>query len=289
MSAVARRTHWLLSLTVSALALAVPAAAQGVPQQGPPPQQQAANDPLARVREMYQPEAWPQPGPRLRGLAWGQLELARWERRTAELDPARAEVVLTFAPRQGAEPAALVRLSLHADPAAARLALQKRLGAVQTKLGPEAGALDVAFAGREASGKLRLLVGVRGDALLVVQRIGPGGALEELARAAEQVLLAAPTLAAREARPAPRLQLARLLPAEDPEQGLPLQLDLDPGAPAPAELAFEGPPGVSVVRLTDGSFRVYGAQPGALDLVAHACSTELQAADLTLKLTVPAR
>lgn len=284
----------LAPLLASLALLGAVALAQEPPQQGPPQQGlPQASDPLARARDQYGPDSWPAPGPRQRALAVENLELAGWERRGLEVDPRRAEAVLTFAPRGAQAPAALVRLALHADAAAARRALLGRLGVVQAKLDPQPGPFEAQFVGREASGKLRLLLGVRGAATLLVQRIGPGGALEEVARAAEQVVLAAPLLRAEEPRPAPRLIAASVGPA--PQDGALegaarlLRLELDPGAPAADHLAFEGPPGVSVLRAADGSFLLYGAAPGPLALSAHACSRELQAARLELKLEVPPR
>jgi hypothetical protein len=266
------------------LVLAGPLAAQEPPQQqGPPP----AEDRLAAVRATYAPEGWRQSGARLRALDPGLLELAGWERRALEIDPRAAEATLTLAPA-GREPAALVRLALHPDAAAARRALLVRLGSVQAKLAPEPGALDAAFAAREG-GKLRLFLGLRGDATVVVQRIGPGGALEAVARLAEQALLAAPLLRKTEARPTPRLLFAGLAPAPEEGAGLPLRLELDPAGPQAAHVAFEGPLGVSVVRAADGSFRVHGAAPGPLTLRALACSSALQAAPLELRLEVPPR
>lgn len=276
------------ALASLALTLTLAFAAPAQEQQGGPAQGALAESRREQLARTYGLASWPAPAARLRGLEAGALEVQGWSRCSLTIDPRRAEAALTFSPAGGDEPTALVRLALHEDARAAREALLLRLGAVQTKLQPEAGPCDAAFAARDPAGKLRLLCAVLGDATLVVQRIGATGrgALEELVRAAERLLLEAPRLAAGEARPAPRLLSARLERAPEGE-GLPLRLELDPAGPAARFVAFEGPSGVSAVRAADGGWFLHGAAPGPLRLRAWACSDALQAAELELALEVP--
>lgn len=260
------------------LLLALPLAAQE--QQQPPLAQQPDE---ARAATRYAADAWPAPGPRQAGLAVAELEVEGWERRSLEVDPERAEAVLTFAPAGHKRPAALLRLALAPHWKEARRALLLRLGAVQSKLEPEPGPWDVAFAAR-VEGQLQLLLAARGEATLALQRIGDGGQLEAIARAAEQLVLRAPKLVRDQPRPAPRLLAAQLGPPAEESGARPLRLEWDPAAPAGQHLRFEPPPGVGLLRGEDGTWHVQGAPPGPLRLVAWAASGELQSARLELQL-----
>lgn len=283
----------LARLFVAVALLALPIAAQE--QQQPPRQQQPAAGPEAHLEvtaARYGAEKWPAPGPRQAGLAVGQLEVEGWERRTLEVDPERAEAVLTFAASKQDRAGALLRLRLAPGAKAARRALLEQLGAVQRKLDPEPGPWDAAFAAR-VEGKLQLLLAVRGEVTLALQRINQGGELEPIARAAEQLVLSAPKLVREQVRPAPRLLRAELGPPAD-EFGAPLRgdetgartlrLEWDRAGPAGRHLRFEAPEGVGLLQAEDGTWRVQGAAPGLLRLVAWAASDELQSARLELQL-----